>query len=410
MKTGLTDPKSSAVPDMSAPTAPKTEFPLERRRDGSQGGRRRFTADEAVPSHSRFQALLGVATGDFGARGLARAACLAAGTGALIAAGGSVAGPRGAVVGMLAAGAAWLFLRVVVHATENGRAETKALRAQVYMLSKELRYLTDLAVNGEDRPPLQKGVPLSEFGRQRFAAHQKVMAFARAFEASRIRELYLEEIYPDIGEIKVPVGAINEFTGHPNKVDMLYVCAVAEHIGAKRIFEFGTYRGRTTYHLARIAKDVRVTTLNLSPEADPVYGPYIGKFFKGRPEAEQITQVFQDSRAFDAAPYRGEFDLVFVDGDHSYELVKNDTLKAFELVRKGGVILWHDYSPKSDGLVKFFQEFTQERPLFRIKRTCVLLHRDGVDPMSFTPAPVEAGLEKSFYDKNVDFVQELYHL
>ena len=31
------------------------------------------------------------------------------------------------------------------------------------------------------------------------------------------------------------------------------------------------------------------------------------------------------------------------------------------------------------------EEFTQERPLFRIRKTCLLVHIDGVDPLTFQP-------------------------
>ncbi len=277
-------------------------------------------------------------------------------------------------------------------------------------LRLEQRYLTDLVVGFMDKIPPADFSPLSFFGRKRYEAHQRVVSFARAVNDSRIRELYLEQIFPGIGQVKVPLGAVNEVTLHPNKVDMLYVCAVAHHKGARRAFEFGTYMGRTTYHLAKTSPEMEVTTLSISPDKDPLFGPFLGKFFKGRPEAARIKLLLQDSRDFDPAPYKGMFDVVFVDGDHSYELVKNDTLKAFQLLKKGGVILWHDYAPKSPGLVQFFKEFTQERPLFRIKHTCLLLHIDGMDPLAFEPAPMEATLEGKFYEETPDYVQELYHL
>ncbi|MFF2448915.1 class I SAM-dependent methyltransferase [Neobacillus sp. NPDC058068] len=36
-------------------------------------------------------------------------------------------------------------------------------------------------------------------------------------------------------------------------------------------------------------------------------------------------------------------DLIFIDGDHSREGVLEDTLLAREVIRKGGIICWHDY-------------------------------------------------------------------
>jgi predicted O-methyltransferase YrrM len=39
----------------------------------------------------------------------------------------------------------------------------------------------------------------------------------------------------------------------------------------------------------------------------------------------------------------GQFDVVFIDGDHSYEGVEADTRLAFDVVRPGGLVIWHDF-------------------------------------------------------------------
>jgi predicted O-methyltransferase YrrM len=254
-----------------------------------------------------------------------------------------------------------------------------------------------------------KDNPLSRYARERYEKHRRMIAFARNVEASRIRELYLSEIFPGIERVAIPLGAINELTGHANKVDMLYVCAIAKHLQARKIFEFGTYQGRTSYHLTYASEGAQVTTLNLPPEADARYAPYLGTYFRGTEREAFVTQLLGDSRQLDTAPHRRQFDLVFVDGDHGYDVVKNDTEKAFELLRPGGAILWHDYAPKSEGLVEFFRDFTKERPLFRIKRTCVLLHLDGVDPLGFAAHPLPPSLEQESVDDDAYLIEELYH-
>lgn len=276
-------------------------------------------------------------------------------------------------------------------------------------LDRKLHYLVDLVLSMTSPPAVNGGNPLAAYARVRYEKQIRTMAFAQMLEASRIRELYLAEIFPGIERVSVPVGAINEQTFHANHADLLYVCAIARHRGAKNLFEFGTYQGRTTYHLTLASDGARVTTLNLPPEKEPTFAQFLGQYFKGTDREKFITQVLSDSREFDTTPCHGQFDFVFVDGDHGYDLVKNDTQKAFELLKPGGAILWHDYAPKSEGLVRFFQEFSQKRPLFRIKRTCLLLHVDGVDPMTFTPHPMPPSLEADTLKADPYIIEELYH-
>lgn len=223
---------------------------------------------------------------------------------------------------------------------------------------------------------------------------QRDLDFEAAVERSRLRELPIASIFESIEDVQLPLGAINDETGHANHAEFLYVVAVARYRGARRIFEFGTCLGRTTFHLALASPDCRVFSLDLPDDRGSYAGSETGAYFRGKPEAERITLLRCDSREFDIAPYRGSMDFIWVDGDHSYEMVKNDTEKAFELLAPGGAILWHDFAPKKVGLVRYFEELTQTRPLFRIKGTSVLLHIDGVDPMTFRPHELRVSKQK----------------
>lgn len=202
---------------------------------------------------------------------------------------------------------------------------------------------------------------------------------------SQIKEIFLTELFEGIANILTPVGAVHEETGYENQVDMLYVAAIAKYLQAKNIFEFGTYLGQTTYHLTFASADVSVTTLDLPPEGNPQAGQYLGHYFKNSDKEAFIQQILCNSYQFDPAPFKNQMDFIFVDGDHSFDGVKNDTEKAFEMLAPGGIIVWHDYAPKHPDIVKFFAEFTQERPLFHIKKTCLLVYLDGIDTLSFQP-------------------------
>jgi predicted O-methyltransferase YrrM len=224
---------------------------------------------------------------------------------------------------------------------------------------------------------------------------QKTLQEAQAH--SRVRELYLRELFPSIVDIRVAVGVIHEESHHPNQVDMAYVCAIAGCLQAKQIFEFGTYRGQTTCGLASSAPDATIYTLNLPPEADPRYAPFIGMYIKQSSDQHRIKQLFHDSYQFDPSPYAQSMDYIFIDADHSYAGVKNDTEKALVMLKPGGTLVWHDYAAKSPGVYTYIQELSQSRPVFRIRNTCLIVYRDGVDVDTFEPAPMVSSLENTEY-------------
>jgi predicted O-methyltransferase YrrM len=208
--------------------------------------------------------------------------------------------------------------------------------------------------------------------------------FNNLHQQARIREVNLSQVFgPEIEKVEAPYGTVNETTGKPNQAELFMVNVLARHLNARNIFEFGTFTGRSTYYFTRATPETRVTTLDLPPGPGRTI-PDVGLYFINSNREDRITQLLMDSRQFDPTPYEKKMDFIFVDGDHSYEGVKNDTEKAFKMLSPGGAILWHDYGASSDlGLVRFFVEFTRKTPLFRIKKTSLLLHVDGIDPLTF---------------------------
>jgi predicted O-methyltransferase YrrM len=148
------------------------------------------------------------------------------------------------------------------------------------------------------------------------------------------------------------------------------LAALSHLVGAKRVFEFGTYKGVSTTQLAlNLAPGGMVFTLDL-PEDHPAYSLPIPKPEERQIAAEggkgiliprdlldRVTFLSSDSATFDETPYLGSMDLVFVDGAHSYEYVKNDTEKGWNMLRPGGVLAWHDCVSNHRDVVKYIKEF-----------------------------------------------------
>jgi len=147
------------------------------------------------------------------------------------------------------------------------------------------------------------------------------------------------------------------------------LAALIHLVGANQVFEFGTYKGVSTTQLAlNVGERGRVFTLDL-PEDDPRYVLPIPKdeekdiaLEKGKgilvPEdvRSRVTFLRHDSATFDETPYLGLIDLVFVDGAHSYDYVRNDSLKGWNMLRAGGVLAWHDFAPNHPDVVRFVRE------------------------------------------------------
>lgn len=149
--------------------------------------------------------------------------------------------------------------------------------------------------------------------------------------------------------------------------ELVTISSLVAYYKPLRIFEIGTFMGKTTYHLAANSPDqAQVFTLDLPQqnfEQTVAQNPYdmnllhegkrheVGYYFKNTAYHSKITQILCDSRSFDETPYAGSMDMIFVDADHTYPSVINDTKKALRMLKNnesGKVILWHDLRQRSD--------------------------------------------------------------
>lgn len=137
--------------------------------------------------------------------------------------------------------------------------------------------------------------------------------------------------------------------------EILNLAAVTRLLRPKRIFEIGTYNGRTTaVFILNASPDCEVFTLDLPPQTDSLaeYLPTdIGLVQDRRPEGylkraglgERYQQIYCDSMAFDPEPFRDTVDLGFIDGAHAEKFVRNDTMKMAVMISPSGYVFWHDY-------------------------------------------------------------------
>lgn len=146
--------------------------------------------------------------------------------------------------------------------------------------------------------------------------------------------------------------------GHTTEFELKVISNLVKKWNPHRIFEIGTFQGRTTLNMAlNSSADTEIVTLDLpADELDAtkmeieegevryVKKEVSGERFIGHPAASKIRQVFGDSASFDFTEYAGSVDVAFIDGSHAYEYVLNDSEKVLAIMQKGGLMIWHDYT------------------------------------------------------------------
>ena len=167
---------------------------------------------------------------------------------------------------------------------------------------------------------------------------------------------------------------------------------------SQNIFEFGTCSGKTTYLMALNSKEnAKITSITLDPEDilsfkkknddneisfrniknESIYNSFL---FSGTEVEKKINVLFQNSMEFNEEKFKNQMDLIFIDGGHTYSIVKNDTEKAFKMLNTEGIILWHDYVPgkrSSKDVVKYIDEISKDLKIQNIKNTSICIYKNS---------------------------------
>ena len=166
---------------------------------------------------------------------------------------------------------------------------------------------------------------------------------------------------------------------------------------SNNIFEFGTCSGKTTYLMAlNSPQNAKITTLTLKPENlfDIKRGQFDNKksfrnlinesiyekfLFSNTLYENKINVIFENSLNFNEKNYLNFFDLIFIDGGHTYSIVKNDSEKSFKMLKQNGIILWHDFVPGKESaknVVKYIHKISEKKNIFHIKNTSLCYYRN----------------------------------
>lgn len=196
----------------------------------------------------------------------------------------------------------------------------------------------------------------------------------------------------------IDLRAIDAVDGNVSEKELIAICRIVRAMTPGRLFEFGTFDGRTTLNLAvNAGRAATVHTLDLprsavADSAAPLHrheARYAdkaasGERYRGSDVDSQIVQLHGDSGTFDLTPYYGRTDFVFVDASHTFEYVVNDSLHALAMLgESGGTIVWHDYG-RWDGVTAALNALRKKHTAFR---TLARLEGTTLAVLRVPPAP-----------------------
>ena len=184
--------------------------------------------------------------------------------------------------------------------------------------------------------PALKGALLAQQEQQAKATLQARYGF------DQLPTVDLLELFPGFTET---LSTYSFLEGTSLITDLMLLKQLARGYPACNYLEIGSWRGESLANVSEVAQ--ACTSITLSPDEmrsmglDPAFIDVHGIFSR---QATNVTEILHNSRTFDFSSLAPTFDLIFIDGDHSYEGVLNDTSKTLGL-RRGPrpAIVWHDY-------------------------------------------------------------------
>lgn len=176
----------------------------------------------------------------------------------------------------------------------------------------------------------------------------KLEGILNKYKIHALPQVDVNDFFASLGETITPVINVKaDFTGGISPVNDYYMlCRIARAIKAEQYFEIGTWLGLSAYNLHLNSKDTGVYTLDIPPDHEEIELYKIPEEVFGfySKHIQSIHHLRADSKLFNYKPYSKSFDLVFIDGNHSFDYVINDSKIALELIKdEHSIIAWHDY-------------------------------------------------------------------
>jgi predicted O-methyltransferase YrrM len=175
---------------------------------------------------------------------------------------------------------------------------------------------------------------------------------------------------------------------YQDKREIVDFMKLVEEITPETVIEVGTGAGGTLFLLTRASKpDAMLVTVDLPPSAVGIGYPKWKErlYLSFARDGQTISLVRGNSHEESTASLIREklgnrqVDVLFIDGDHTYDGVKRDFDLYSPLVRKGGIVAFHDIVPhpirKDIRVPEFWNEI---RKRYRNTEIMKEPHRNGI--------------------------------
>lgn len=167
------------------------------------------------------------------------------------------------------------------------------------------------------------------------------------YNIEKLPSIELFDLFPDLND---ELGVFSYQPGTSGVLDHLLLRQIAKQRKECHYLEIGSLRGESLANVSQVAKEC--TSVSLGPKQMMERGfssnliEVVNLFSKG---LKNVQHIEADSTVFDFSTLNKKYDLIFVDGDHSYNGVLNDTQKVMDLRKdSNSVIVWHDYSDNTE--------------------------------------------------------------
>jgi hypothetical protein len=183
----------------------------------------------------------------------------------------------------------------------------------------------------------------------------------------------LADLFPDFNERIVSIGQIPHGSWSTPLADLVMLLKISVCTQPRRLMELGSYRGYTALLLAQhISPDAKIVTIDRDPEH--------GEAYRETSHANRIERrVGEVDRAMFAGDEPASYDLIFVDADHSYASVRNDTELVLPLLSPAGFVVWHDYAnwgyfSGQNGVPEYLGELAARLPIGHVLGSTLAMH------------------------------------